>query len=261
MKRRIRATTVVMFFAVSLSMALVVRAESGSLSVAPAVLMLRGEVGQTTTQTLSFTNGTARTLSFEMKAQDAIVRDGKRVFVAAGSMPGSIAATAAFSQKQFSVAPRETVHIDVTITIPPHPSVRAIAVMFAGTTKLGTGPLKMTASVGTLLTFALSGDVIAAVASPLAVQVPTSTSNFVAAQDLTNNGTEPVVATGMLAIIDRDGALVGRQSIPGSRLLPGEKIAMRVEYGGDIPSGRYRAQVTYDLTDKTLTSTAEFIVR
>ena len=36
---------------------------------------------------------------------------------------------------------------------------------------------------------------------------------------------------------------------------------MRVEYGGELPSGHYRALVTYDLTDKTLTSSAEFDVR
>jgi hypothetical protein len=111
------------------------------------------------------------------------------------------------------------------------------------------------------MTFALSGDVIAVAASPLVVQAPTTTSNFIAAQHVANGGTEVLVVTGMLAILDTNGALVGKQSIPGWRLLPGERSDMRVEYGGDLPSGHYRAQVTYDLTDKTLTSSADFIVR
>ena len=251
---------ITMMFA-GLASAALLWADEGSLSVSPAVVMLRGEVGQSTTQTLSFTNGTSQSLSFEMKALDAVVRDGKRLFVEAGTIAGSIAATAAFSPKLFTVAPRQTVHIDVTITIPPQPAVRAIAVMCHGTTTLGNGPLRMTASVGTLLTFALSGDLLAAEASALTVRVPTASSNFSAAQQVANSGTEPMVATGMLAILDVKGALVGKQAIPPWRMLPGERTDVLVEYGGDLPSGRYRALVTYDLTDKTLTSSAEFIVR
>jgi hypothetical protein len=231
------------------------------MSVSPAVVELRGEVGQSTKQTLTFTNGTSQSLAFEMKAQDAVVRNGQRLFVEPGTLAGSIAATAAFSPKVFTVAPGKSVYIAVTITIPPKTAVRAIAIMCQGTTKLGTGPLRMTGSVGTLMTFALSGDVIAATASPLIIQPPTATSNFIGAQRVTNSGTEPMVATGMLAILDSAGTLVGKQAIPGWRMLPGERSEMRVEYGGDLPSGRYRAMVTYDLTDKTLTSSADFIVR
>src|SRR6185295_16821103 len=135
-------------------------------------------IGQSSTQTLTFTNGSSQSLSFEMKAQDAVVRAGKRLYVEAGTLPGSIAATAAFSPRLFTVGSHETVHIDVTVTIPPHPSVRAIAVMCQGTTKLGAGPLQMTASVGTLLTFALAGDVIAAEATPLIVHEQTASANL-----------------------------------------------------------------------------------
>jgi hypothetical protein len=237
------------------------RAAQSSMSVSPAVVMLRGEAGQSTTQALTFTNGTSQSLAFEMKAMDAVVRDGKRVFVEPGTVPGSIAASAAFSPKTFTVAPHQDVHIAVTITIPPHPTVRAIGVMCQGTTRLGTGPLRMTGTVGTLMTFALAGDVIAASASPLLIEIPTTTSNFAAAQRVSNTGSEPLVATGMLAILDSAGTIVGRQAIPGCRLLPGEKTDMRVEYAGDLRSGHYRALVTYDLTDKTLTSSAEFSVR
>src|ERR1700730_15103653 len=110
-----------------LASAAALRADEGSLSVSPAVVMLRGEVGQSTTQTLSFTNGTAQSLSFEMQALAAVVRDGQRLFVGAGPIPETFADTGAFSPNLFPVAPRQTVHTDVTITIPPHPAVRAIA--------------------------------------------------------------------------------------------------------------------------------------
>jgi hypothetical protein len=237
------------------------QAADGSLSVSPAVLELRGQVGQSTTQTLTFTNGTSRSLSFQMRAYDAVVRDGKRVLVEAGTLPGSIAATAAFRPRLFTVIPGQSVKIDVTVTIPPRPAVRAIAVMCDGTTKLGQSPLRTTASIGTLLTFAIAGDVLAAEASALRVDPPTASSNLIASQQVVNSGTEPMVASGMLAIINRAGALVARRAIPSWRMLPGEKIDLRVEYGGELPSGSYRALVTYDLINRTLTSSADFNVR
>jgi hypothetical protein len=257
----LKKTIVLMMLFAGLASAPAMWAGIGEVSVSPAVVMLRGEVGQSATQILTFTNGTSRPLSFEMKAYDAVVRDGNRNFVEAGALPGSIAVTAAFSPKLFTVAPRQSVPVSLTITIPPRPSVRAIAVMCEGTTKLGTGPLRVSASVGTLLTFALVGDVITPVTSPLTIQPPTASSTLVAAQQLANNGTEPMVATGMLAIIDAAGSLAGKQEIPMCRLLPGEKKDIRVEYDGDLPHGRYRAMITYDLTEKTLTSSAEFSVK
>jgi hypothetical protein len=243
---------------VGLGAASPVTADVGSMSVSPSEVMLRGTVGQTTTQTLSFTNKTSRALSFEMMAQDAVVREGVRSYVEAGTVPAGIAATAVFSPKTFTAAAGESKHIKVTVTIPQNTSVRAIAVMCQGTTKLGMKPLQMTASVGTLFTFALKGDVIAATASPLVIQTPTASSNLVARQDVANSGTEPVVATGMLVILDGTGALIGRQTINGWRMLPGEKTPVRVVYDGRLAKGHYRAMVTYDLTDKTLTSVAEF---
>src|SRR5436309_15783511 len=65
----------------------------GSLTVTPAVVMLRGNAGQSTTQRLRLMNGASRPFSFELVAQDVIVRGGKRTFADAGSIAGSIAAT------------------------------------------------------------------------------------------------------------------------------------------------------------------------
>jgi hypothetical protein len=261
MTRLMRNVIAVTMLLAGLGMTDALRAGDGAVSISPAVVILKGEAGQSTTQTLTFTNGTSIPLSFEMKAHDVVVRDGKRLFVEAGTLPGSIAASAAFSPKLFTAAPRQSVRIDVTITIPARPAMRAIAVMCEGTTKLGTGPLRMTASVGTLLTFALAGDIRAVQASALDVHAPTASANFFAGQRVSNTGTEPLVATGMLAILNPAGALIGKQPIPAWRMLPGEKTDVRVEYGGDLPSGHYRAMVTYGMADKTLTSSAEFNVR
>src|SRR5689334_10229191 len=73
-------------------------AHAGVISVSPSVIMLRGNLGQSTTQRVSVENSTGSPLQFRMEAQDVVVRDGRRVFVQAGEIPGSIAATAVFSQ-------------------------------------------------------------------------------------------------------------------------------------------------------------------
>jgi hypothetical protein len=237
-------------------------AAQGSLSVAPAVVMLSGQAGQTTTQTLALTNNTSAPMTFEMMAQDAIVRDGKRVFSDAGAIRGSIAATATFSQKRVTIAPGDTAHVSVTVTIPPEPQSRAIVALFHGVDRLERADgMKMTASVGTLLTFTLS-DRIALDAAPLSVAPPTASSNLAVAQQCENRGSEPFVAKGVLAIVDRGGRLVGKTALPPHRLLPGERYDVKAEYGGELAQGRYRALLTYDLgTPQPVTSTAEFDVR
>jgi len=241
-------------------MALSATAGDGSLSISPGVVMLRGVPGQSTTQTMKLANGTSQPFSFELKAQDVVVRDGNRVFVDAGQLAGSIATTAAFSRKTVTIAPGESVRVDVTITIPPKPSARAILALFHGTTKVKQGNVGATVSLGMLMTFALSDDVVPTTTS-LNVHPPTSTSNLAADQQLSNGGSEPFVATGMLAIINRSGALAGRTAAPPRRLLPGERIDVRAEYAGDLAPGHYRAIMTYQLAATSLTSTAEFDVR
>ena len=237
------------------------RASEGTLSVSPAVVMLRGTAGQSTTQTMTIVNESAQPFSFDLQAKDVVVRDGRRVFVDAGQLAGSIANTAVFSRKSVTVAPGEKLSVDVTVTIPPSPAARGVIALFHGTTKVRSKGMQVTASLGTLLTFTLVDDVNA-VASPVAVKPPTATSNLTVAQQLSNSGQEPLFARGMLAIVNGTGALVAKQALPPRRLLPGEKTDIRAEYGGDLAPGSYRALVTYDLqNNKTLTSSAEFTVR
>ena len=80
-------------------------------------------------------------MAFEMVAKDVIVRNGRRVFVSAGDLPGSIAATAVFSQKLVTVNPGQLASVDVTVTIPPNPSGRAMVAYFQGTTRIPNGPV------------------------------------------------------------------------------------------------------------------------
>lgn len=243
-----------------LAVAMTAAAGGGSLSISPAAVILRGTAGQSTTQSMKLTNGASQPFSFDLKAQDIVIRDGRRVYVDAGQLPGSVAATAAFSRKSVTLGPGESVRVDVTVTIPPKPAARAILALFHGTTRLQHGSVGSTVSLGMLMTFALSDDILSS-STPLDVHPPTATSNLAVTQQLINSGPEPFVATGMLAIVSGKGILLGRTPVPARRLLPGERTDVRAEYAGDLAPGHYRALMTYQLAATSVTSAAEFDVR
>jgi len=136
-------------------------AGKSSISLSPAVIMAKGNFGQGLTQTLTISNQTLRDLSFDLVAEDVIIKDGKRVFVPAGETPNSVAATAVFSQKTVLVKPFTSTSVDVRLTIPAQTDLRAIVAIFRGTDKLQTSSdsVGMTASLGTLITFNLTANV------------------------------------------------------------------------------------------------------
>lgn len=232
----------------------------GTLSMSPAVVMLRGDHGQSTTQTLRLMNGTSRPFSFDLVAQDVVGRDGQRTYVDAGMLPGSIAATAVFSQKHVEVPPGESVIVDITVTLPPATKVRGVRALFKGTNRVMSGHVPMIASLGSLLTFTVGSDV-AMSAEPLVLRPQSATANLGASHMCTNSGSEPLVAKGVMAIVDARGALVGRSALQPHRLMPGESATLGAEYPGELDPGKYRVLVTYDYEGQTLTRTAELEIR
>jgi hypothetical protein len=247
-------------FALTL-LALPLTAGAQALTLSPAVVPLGGHFGQSTRQTLTLTNGTTQELAFELQAQDVIVRDGARVFVAAGEVPGSIAATAVFSARQVSLLPGASASVEVTLTLPPGAEHRAVVVLFRGVTKIrDERGAQATASLGTLLTFSLS-EAYSVAASGLLVRPQTSSGNLGFEQSFTNDGREPVVLKGVTAILDATGAIVGKVPSNPHRLLPGERTSLRADYAGELPSGRYRALATFDFAGRALSSAADFEVQ
>jgi hypothetical protein len=222
--------------------------------------MLRGELGQSTTQTLTFVNGTSRAFSFDLVAQDVVARDGKRVFVDAGTISGSIAATAVFSQGHVDVSPGATAVVDVTVTLPPATPQRAVLALFRGTNRVLSGHVPMSASLGTLLTFTVSDDIQLA-AAPLQVRPQTAATNLGFTQACTNSGREPLVAKGVMAVLDGKGALVGSSLLEPRRLVPGESSSLGGVYGGELDPGHYRVFVTYEFEGRTSSQSAEVEVR
>lgn len=234
-------------------------AEDGALSLSPAVVMLRGEHGQSTTQTLTFRNGTSRAFSFDLVAQDVVVRDGKRAFAEAGTIAGSIAATAVFSANHIDIDPGETASVSVTVTLPSGTAQRAIVALFRGTNTVLSGNVPMSASLGTLLTFTVS-DELELTASPLVIRPQSAATNLAVTGTCTNAGREPFVTRGVLAVLDAHGSLVGKAELRPQRLMPGESMAVNGEYGGDLAPGSYRLFVTYDYDGHSMSRSAEVVI-
>src|SRR6478609_5715317 len=209
-------------------------ADKPSISLSPAVVMAKGSFNQTLTQTLTLTNQTGRDFAFELVAEDVLIKDGKRIFVAAGETPNSIASSAVFTQK-------------------------TVLVMFRGTDKLPTssGAVGMTASLGALITFNLTDDVKLK-PEPVRVIPASETANMKIAQWISNTGTEPVLPEGAAAVLNSNGGLVGNAIFDPQRLLPGERLEFSAEYPGELPPGKYRALCSFQFEGKTQTTEAAF---
>lgn len=230
-----------------------------SISLTPAVVMAKGSFSQTLSQTLTLTNQTARDFAFEMVAEDVVIKDGKRVFVAAGETPNSIAASAVFTQKTVLVKPFSSAAVDVRLTLPAETNIRAVVAMFRGTDKLPTssGAVGMTASLGALITFNLTDNVMLK-PEPVRVIPASETANMKIAQWISNTGTEPALPEGAAAVLNASGGLVGKAIFDPQRLLPGERLEFSAEYPGELPAGKYRALCSFQFEGKTQTTEAAF---
>lgn len=231
-----------------------------SVSLSPAVVMVKCKLGQSYTQTLMITNQTEQELVFEMIAEDVLVRDGKRVFVGAGETPGGIAATAVFTRKEVVVNPRQSPSVGVTFTIPPQTPLRAAVAVFRGVTRIsGPEAVNMTASLGTLFTFTASEN-FRIETSPIALSAQSATTNLGISQILTNTGSEPVVTGGVAAVLDEAGAIVGKAAFEQQRLLPGERLLFRAEYSAELKAGRYRVLASFQYEAQVITNSTDFAV-
>jgi hypothetical protein len=253
--------TVIRFCTVALLLSAVAAfgAEDGTLALSPAVVMLEGHYGQSTTQTLTLTNGTSRAFSFDLVAQDVVTVKGARTYAEAGSIAGSIAATAVFTPNRVDVPPGGAVTVRMIVTLPPATRQRAVMALFRGTNTFMSGQVPMTASLGMLLTFTLSDRVEMEVA-PLSVRPQSASASLAVAQVCRNAGTEPLVARGVMAVLDEKGSLVGKAALAPRRLLPGEQAELGGEFAGELDPGKYSVFLTYDYAGRTLTESAQVTV-
>lgn len=231
-----------------------------TVALAPAVVMLRGKPGQSTTQTLTISNQLPFELRFEIEVQDVVVRSGKRLFVPAGQIPASIAAGVSAAPASVLAPAGQTASVNVTITAPSGTGQRAIVVFFksklpsAGKETLGFG-----ASLGALITLNLSDDVQVA-SGPMNATPQTASANLSLSEELENTGAEPVIPKGVVAILDERGKRVAKAAFDSHRLLPGERAVFAVACPAFLAPGNYRALSSFEYEGKVLTNAAQFTV-
>lgn len=231
-----------------------------SLILRPAVVPLAGEKGQSVTWTLTLQNETDQAMEFALEARDVVVREGSRQFIEAGTVPGSIAATAVFRPAFLRIEPHTSGSTSVTFTLPPAMQHRAVVALFKGRTLIQAGNRAARTSLGTLFTFKVS-DQVSARSAGLEALPPTPGAPGRLRTRLVNDGTEPLVATGSAVIIGATGRLMGKVDFPGKRLLPGEAATVVADYPGELPAGSYRAVATFDLEGKPLTQSTSLDVQ
>jgi hypothetical protein len=248
-----------------LSHAVVGRAQSrdnagSGISLAPSIVTLKGTPGQSHRQTLRLTNHTSQPLTFDLVAEDVLADGNRRVFVPAGDSPNSIAATAVFSPREVVIGPGQMGTAEVTLTVPRETRVRAVAAIFRGRTGVSAKPgVEMIASLGCLITFSLTSDARLDASAP-EVSSQTATTNVGIQEWVSNVGSEPVVPSGVLAVLDASGKLVGRVMLDRNRLLPGERLRIGAEYPSLLPAGRYKGVLSIEYDETVVTKTVDFAV-
>jgi hypothetical protein len=230
-------------------------AHAQSIILQPAVVPLSGKHGAGVSHILTLRNDSDQAMDFMLQAQDVVVRDGARVFVDAGRVENSVAATAVFDPPAVHVAPHSTASVQARFTLPAVTQQRAVVAMFRGTSRVKTSGRDATLSLGTLFTFTLS-DGISVAPGPLRADPPTANANALLRTRLDNNGAEPVVPTGVAVLVDARGGQAGKAAFTPRRLLPGEAAEFSAEYPGDLPPGLYNAIATFDIGGRAVTLTA-----
>jgi hypothetical protein len=231
-----------------------------SLALSPGVIQVKAQPGGSSAHVMTMTNLTSTKFRFVLEAFDVVTRDGKRVFVPAGETEGGIARSAVFDPPAIELNPGEAGKVKVTLTIPAEPKVRAVVAIFHGQTALpGKGTLMVTGSLGTLITYNLSARIAIRAGEP-AISPQSDSANLTVSQQLENDGQEPAIPKGTLAILKSSGELIGRVAIQPHRLLPGEKFNCEVEYPHRLRSGRYRAMMSIQHEGGVQTSSIEFQV-
>jgi hypothetical protein len=231
-----------------------------SMSLSPAVIMVRCKLGQSTTQTLSIVNHTANDVRFKLSIEDVLVRDGQRSFSPAGRIANGIAVNSLAAPDAVVVKAGEEASVQVTLTLPPETGQRAVVAFFrGGVAAAGNGVVGLSASLGTLITFNVSGD-YKLEAGSLQASPQTTTANVVLSEELRNSGSEPVVPKGVIVILNESGKRVAKAPFVPQRLLPGERLIFTATNPAQLAPGHYRTLSSFEFEGKVFTSAGEFTV-
>lgn len=235
-------------------------APRATIALSPAIIMVRCKPGQGTTQTLTISNQTSADVSFRVETEDVVVTEGTRSFSPAGQIANSIAATSVATPASVVVKPGEDASVQVTFTLPPETSQRAVVTFFRAVLAApGNGVIGLGASLGTLITFNLSGD-YKLESGPVEASPQTPEANTILCEELHNTGTEPAVPKGIIVILNESGKRVAKAAFKTQRLLPGERVIFAATNPAKLAPGHYRTLSSFEFERRVFTSAGEFTI-
>lgn len=225
------------------------------ISLSPAVITEKAKPGQSFTETLTLVNDTPSEYAYQMVAQDVVVTNGERKFVNAGDRSGSIAQTAVFTPDSGVIKPHSSESVQVRLTVPPNTDLRAVVTIFRNSEKLALqkNSVGLTGSLGALITFNLADSSRVEASAPV-LKIGEDRSVLSIEQTLTNVGTEPVIPSGVAAVLDNSGKLVAKVALQQQRLLPGERVVFKGEHPGQLRPGVYKVVCSFDVAGQQATS-------
>jgi hypothetical protein len=231
-----------------------------SIALSPAIIMVHGKLGQSTTQILTILNHTSNEVNFTLATEDVVVRDGKRSFSPAGQIANGIASSSVMSPASVVVKAGEEASVRVTLTLPPQTGQRAVVTFFRGAVVAPVdGAIGLGASLGTLITFNVSRDYKVEI-GPVEASLQTPAANLILSEELRNSGSEPVVPKGVVVILNASGKRVAKASFTPHRLLPGERLIFSATNPAQLAPGNYRTLSSFEFEGKVLTSAGEFTI-
>jgi hypothetical protein len=171
-----------------------------------------------------------------------------------------IAATSVMFPTSVAVKAGEDATVQVTFTLPPETTQRAVVTFFRGIlTPQSDGVVGLGASLGALITFNLSTD-FKLESGLLEASLQSPEANAILSQELHNTGTEPVVAKGVIVILDASGKRVAKAPFKTQRLLPGERVVFTATNPAQLAPGHYRTLSSFEFERRVFTSAGEFTV-
>ncbi len=154
----------------------------------------------------------------------------------------------------------EDASVQVTFTLPPETTQRAVVTFFRGIlTAPGDGMIGLGASLGTLITFNLSSD-YKLESGPVEASPQTPEANAILSQELHNTGSEPVVPKGIIVILNASGKRVAKAPFKTQRLLPGERLIFAATNPAQLAPGHYRTFSSFEFERRVFTSAGEFTI-
>ncbi len=232
-----------------------------TLTLAPAVVMVKSKPGEGWTQWFRMSNQTPATFQFEIEVQDVVITDGKRTYVPAGETQGGIASTAVTSPRFVVIGPQSEGTVNVTMTIPAQTSQRAVVVYFRGKMEAPSesGSVGLAGTLGALVTFNLSEDWLVE-ALNFTSKPQSDTTNLSISHELVNTGREVVIPKGSTAILDQAGKRVSIATFPPQRLIPGERLVLTAEIPTQLKPGHYRVVSSFEYEGRIVTAGGELTV-